>query len=63
MAFRLVFALIENENREVLQEMLVLVKEDSFHLLTIIRNRIQNCVDHLIVKEEPKPSKHSQTTF
>lgn len=56
-ALRLLYTLIANENKEVLQSLLELVKEDSFNLLVILKNRVKACVDRLlnIGKQEPVP--------
>lgn len=56
-ALRLLHTLISNENKDVLTCLYELVKEDSFNLLIILKNRIKACVDRLlnVGKQEPAP--------
>lgn len=55
---RLIGALIENENKYVLDSLLALLREDSFKFLVIVRSRINQCVERILkVKQlKPKPS-------
>jgi hypothetical protein len=52
---RLLSTLIENENKEVLEALLELVKENSFNLLVILKNRVSACVDRLLDLGKQKP--------
>jgi hypothetical protein len=53
--------LIENENKEVLEALLELVKENSFNLLVILKNRVSACVDRLLDLGKQKPAKAERT--
>jgi hypothetical protein len=60
-ALRLIASLIECDNRQVLEELFVLMQEESFNFLSILNYRIKACIDNLLGLGKWAPQPYEKT--